>query len=338
MFGRKTACILAFSIRATGMVIYGFSHSFWEFVIAEVIAGIGLTFENGALQAWAIDRLKHSGGHDTIEAIYQRKAQLKLMGAIVGSMCGAIVGTANLAWPWFCGAGVLFLTSIATAILMREEYFEKKRYSFTQGLHAFRTAISDGLQFGLKSPAIQFLFIANAAFLFAVQAPNMFWQLYFKPYISVHAHYQYGLIHACALGGMFLGTSIAAKIVKRFGSERKAILASFGFVGIWLAVAGALPIFAICFPAFILHEIGRGLFDPIKDKYLNPRIPSESRATLDSLQSTTRHIGSVAGLFVSGIVAARFSDGASWILSGVILIIVTSVLALRMRMDTSGTS
>lgn len=337
VFGRKTACILAFTIRATGMVIYGFSHSFWAFVLAEVIAGIGMTFENGALQAWAIDRLKHSDGEDTINVIYRRKAQLKLTGAIVGSMCGAVVGMAGLALPWFCGAGVLYAASIATVVLMREEYFEKKRYSFAEGLQAFRTTISNGLQFGFKSPVIQFLFIANAAFLFAVQAPNMFWQLYYKPFIAPHAHYQYGLIHGCALAGMFIGTMFAARVAARLGCEKKALLASFAFIGIWLAVAGALPIFAISFPAFILHEIGRGMFDPIKDKYLNDNIPSENRATLDSLQSTTRHIGSVAGLFVSGIVGTFISDGAAWIMSGAILIACAIVLSMRIR-TTSGTS
>ncbi|MEK7648524.1 MAG: MFS transporter [Patescibacteria group bacterium] len=337
VFGRKTACVLAFSIRATGMVIYGFSHSFWAFVLAEVIAGIGLTFENGALQAWAVDRLKHSGGHDAIDVIYQRKAQMKLLGAMAGGICGSLVSMHGLSLPWFWGAGILYCTSILVFVVMKEEYFEPKKYSWTDGFKAFRNTIVEGLHFGLKSPVIQFLFIANAVFLFATQAPNMFWQLYFKP--AIHAQYQYGFIHFTALAAMFAGSTYAFRIAKWIGCEQRAILVSFVFTGIWLGLAGLIPLIGISLPAFILHELGRGLFDPIKDKYLNANIPSEKRATLDSLQSTTRHIGSITGLLVSGIIATTMSDGASWMISGIVLIVGGLAVYVRIRVrETNGTS
>jgi len=337
VFGRKNACILAFAIRATGMVIYGFSHSFWAFVFAEVISGIGLTFENGALQAWAVDRVKHSGGEETLEGIYKRKAQMKLLGAITGSMSGAAISTHGLVLPWFCGAAVLYLASILIAIVMREEYFEKKNYSFESGIRSFAQTISGGLRFGMKSSVIQFLFIANAVFMFAVQAPNMFWQLYFKPHIQSQVYF--GIIHTLALTAMFVGTSYSTKIAAKIGCERKCILASFVFTGVWLGISGLIPFFVISLPAFLLHELGRGLFDPIKDNYLNKNIPSSQRATLDSLQSTARHVGSVSGLLASGMIATSVSDGMSWVVSGAVLILGGIVLYTRIYIrENNGTS
>lgn len=333
VFGRKNACILAFAIRATGMVIYGFSHSFWAFVFAEVISGIGLTFENGALQAWAVDRLKHWDGEHAIERIYRRKAQWKLLGAISGSIIGAAISTYGLALPWFFGAGVLYFVSIFIAVGMQEEYFKKKSYSFTGKCIAFKQAISDGVRFGMKSSVIQFLFIANAVFMFAVQAPNMFWQLYFRPHVPSQVHL--GIIHAVALAAMFAGATYSMKIAAKIGCERRTILLSFVITGIWLGISGLFPIFAVALPAFILHEFSRGIFDPVKDNYLNKHIPSESRATLDSLQSTTRHIGAVAGLLISGLLAASTSDGTSWVVSGAVLACGAIALAMRMKSNTT---
>ena len=337
VFGRKRACVMAFAIRAAGMVVYGFSYSFWAFVLAEVISGIGLTFENGALQAWAIDRLKHFEGEDTVLLLYERKAQFKLLGVICGGLSGAYIGRHDLTLPWFCGAGILVLTSILTLCIMREEYFEAKKYSFINGVKAFSSTISEGLHFGMKSSAIQFLFAVNAVLMFATQAPNMFWQLYFKPHASSQIHL--GIIHVCMMTAMFVGATYGLRFATKVGCDRRAILVSLLFVGFLLAIAGAVPFFILSLPAFMLHEIGRGMFEPIKDKYLNANIPSEMRATLDSLQSTTRYIGAALGLLVSGLIATRMSDGASWVVSGAILALGATVLYLRLRLrTTNGTS
>lgn len=328
VFGRKRACILAFIVRACGMIIYGWSHSFWAFVIAEIVCAVGLTFENGALQAWAVDRLNHCGGKHTVDMLYRRKAQLKLTGVIVGGLCGAFISNNSLALPWFYGAAVLLVTSCIAWVCMREEYFAATSYSFKGGVRALLQTMHYGLSIGIVNPAIQFLCITNLLFFFAVQAPNMFWQLYFKPHVT--SQMQYGYIHMGALLAMVIGSTYALNIAARVGSERKTILFSLAYIGVWLAFAGVASSAFVSIPAFMLHEIGRGLYDPIKDKYLNAHIPGEQRATLDSFQSMTRHIGSVAGLFVSGIIATCTTDGISWIVSGIVLVIGAMAIYWRM--------
>ncbi len=137
-----------------------------------------------------------------------------------------------------------------------------------------------------------------------------------------------------ALSAMFIGSTFAARIATKVGCERRAILGAFMFIGLWLAVSGMVPIFAISLPAFMLHEVGRGIFDPVKDKYLNAHIPSDKRATLDSLQSTTRHMGSITGLLASGLIATHYSDGISWCIAGAVLIIGAILLNMRINMRT----
>lgn len=328
VFGRKRACIIAFFVRACGMIIYGLSHSFWAFVIAEIICAVGLTFENGALQAWAIDRLNHYEGGHTVDMLYRRKAQLKLAGVIMGGLCGAYISSSGLALPWFYGATVLLGTSIMVYACMREEYFSSTSYSVKNGVRILVQTMHHGLMTGMANPTIQFLCITNLLFFFAVQAPNMFWQLYFKPHVT--SQMQYGYIHMGALLAMVIGSTYALNIATKVGSERKTILYSFAYIGVWLAFAGMASSAFVSIPAFMMHEIGRGLYDPIKDKYLNANISSEQRATLDSFQSMTRHVGSVAGLFVSGIIASCMTDGISWIASGIVLIIGAMAMYWRM--------
>jgi len=51
IFGRKTSFVLACGLMGLSMFVYGASHTFVGFIIAEVIGGIAATFKSGAFQA-----------------------------------------------------------------------------------------------------------------------------------------------------------------------------------------------------------------------------------------------------------------------------------------------
>jgi MFS family permease len=51
IFGRKSSFVLACALMSASMFVYGSSHTFVGFIIAEILAAIGGTFRSGAFQA-----------------------------------------------------------------------------------------------------------------------------------------------------------------------------------------------------------------------------------------------------------------------------------------------
>src|SRR6185369_4258736 len=59
IFGRKTSFVAACGMLCASMFVYGSSHTFFGFVLAEMLGAVGTTFRSGAFQAWLVDSLKH---------------------------------------------------------------------------------------------------------------------------------------------------------------------------------------------------------------------------------------------------------------------------------------
>lgn len=70
LVGRKHSFLISNLIMAAGLMIYFFSHNFWMFIAAEMIAGIGMTFRSGALEAWVVDAVAESGADISNERIF----------------------------------------------------------------------------------------------------------------------------------------------------------------------------------------------------------------------------------------------------------------------------
>ena len=82
-------------------------------------------------------------------------------------------------------------------------------------------------------------------------------------------------------------------------------------------MGGAIPTVAF----FLLHEAGRGMLTPLKQSYLNKRIPSTQRATILSFESMILKAGSFVGLGLSGYWAKSFGIPITWFASGCLLAI-----------------
>ena len=127
IFGRKASYVLSWFILALSMFIYAASSSFAGFIVAEIVAAIGRTFSNGAFDAWLKDKLDYHGCEkDKLRAIFSRKTQTgsncrRCQRINWGLYCQNKSGTALVVWGNF-----LSNRGVLAAIIMKEEYFEKK--------------------------------------------------------------------------------------------------------------------------------------------------------------------------------------------------------------------
>ena len=317
IFGRKTSFVLACGLMCVSMFIYGYSHTFWGFVIAEVVAAVGSTFKSGAFQAWMVDSLKHHGYEGSCTQIFARERLIRQIGGGIGAVMGSYLMVVDQSLPWFFGASVLGITTIVAWTTMEEEYFVKIAFSWGKGWAAMKNVAVSSIRYGMDHKAVRFVLIITAIQIFAVQALNMYWQPFFKGQGLEDKHL--GFMFVAMMCMLAIGAFIASKLNSQ-ENERRIIIKTQIMVGIIIVAAALVPGLPFIAVLFLLHEVPRGCWSPMIDGYLQHRIPSHERATITSFCSIAPHIGGVVGLIVSGVIAQFYGIATAWIFSGIVLV------------------
>ncbi|MBP6885827.1 MAG: MFS transporter [Candidatus Pacebacteria bacterium] len=325
VFGRKRSYVLSCALVAAGMVTYGCATSFWGYVAAEVIIGIGLTFASGAFRAWLVDRLHHQGYRDSLTDIFAREEQMAGGIGILAPILGVYLATFGVALPWHAGGIMMAIASILAARYMREEdEFVKTTVSLRGGYLRMRDIAVQSAQYSRTNTAVRFILAMSILQTFAVQALNMQWQPFFRS-LTVSTT-SLGYIFASMSIALMVGSGYARRFLRFFGSERTALLAAQALTGISILATVATSTFGIVLAAFLMHEIGRGIINPLRDVYLNDNIPPQERATIISFAALASHIGGMAGLLASGVIANYTTITTAWNVSGVMMVCSALIL------------
>lgn len=324
VFGRRVSYICSCLLYGTGMLVYSQSDIFWEFAAAEILCAIGLTLASGAFEAWLVDNMRHHGFEGDLNPVFSRGDQLKHGAALMGAVAGGALGDISLALPWGVGSILLFVAAAIAYLTMREDYFERKAVTMRSGWEALRMTVHASVEYGYRNQNVRFIMLMVLGLSFSVMAANMQWQPHFKTWLTTPS--SLGLLFAGMGFSLMLGARIAPNLLKRVTNERKALITCHALVGIGIVGTVAFGWFGASLAFFLLHEIGRGMFMPIKTAYLHDNIPSRERATIGSFESIAQHVGGTAGLLVSGAVAQWGSISHAWTLSGLTLLALAALL------------
>jgi MFS family permease len=316
-FGRHHSITISCFLLMISFLIYYFSGSFWLFILAEVIGAIGHTFVSGAAEAWLVDSLKAQDEFHLKEKVFRQELVSKAIGVMSGCVFGAWLGGINLSWPWLATAFFMFLAGIFSFIFIKEKYIKETTVRSKNGLNK---QINEAWHYGVKNRDLLYVMSFGALIALSVQALNMQWTLVFKD--------SYGF-SSLSLGYLFVSISVAVAIggklsngLKRwFKDEKLVLIIPQLLTAIAIIISSRVTGLVFITSAFLLHELGRGMFNPIKQNYMNNRIESEKRATLLSLESMFTKLGAFVGLIASGFLANSFSIAWTWLFSGVVLLI-----------------
>jgi MFS family permease len=328
IFGRKKAFVLACLFRALSEFTYGLSHTIGGFIISEIIAAVGFTFMNGALKAWLVDSLIHKGLESPDSRIFGSVKSITQITGIVFAIIGSYIGGYSMTLSWFLGGSTLVIAALVAQCIITEEYFVPKVFSWKKGACEMKRIAVSSIRYGTTDPAVRFILIITFIQIFSVQALNMYWQPFFGSHGVEKIHYGYifgGMMAMLALGAYL------ASVVHMTGSEKSLIIKSQVCVGVVILLVTVLTDLPLLVTFFLLHEVGRGYWEPMKDSYLHKRIPSHERATIDSFCSIAPHIGGTLGLLASGVIAQLGGITFSWVVSGSVLIVGALVVARNSR-------
>ncbi len=315
-FGRKKSVIIGLSIYAFSFLVYFFASSFWYFLIAEILGALAATCVSGALESLAVDEIYEKGAQHDADALF-RKAEIRNIGVLIGVIIGSYLGQFNLALPWILSSITFAFLAVLTNFLFKEQrntVITEKDVTSTR----IKQIAKDSVIYGLKNRRLM-LGVSFAAILaFSFQAVNMYWPIVFKENFDLPVKYM-GFIFA----GVVLSTYGASQLSKwwqsRISCEKKAIFFSqiftlLGLIGCYFFLD--LSSFLVF---FLLHEAGRGLFNPLYRSYVNKSIDDKNRATVLSFESMIVKGGAGLGLIVSGFLADSLGILNTWLIVSLIL-------------------
>ncbi len=325
VFGRKSSYVVSCFLWSLGMFTYSISNSFWGFALAESISAVAATFSSGAFQAWLVDKLKHHGYTGEFSHVFAKEQQIAQGVGIVGAIIGAAIGDKSLMLPWVIGGVIILITGITALVWMKEEYFVRQKLSFSGGVRSMKEITVKSVHYGFRNKVIRFILVIGAIQFVAVQAPNMQWQPYFKPFLKTQ--FGLGLLWSGMALGLMLGAYLGPRFLEKIKNEKKSLLITQILVGVGIAGSTVWKLSPVAVTVFLLHEVARGMFKPLKDAYLHDNIPSRERATIISFESIAHHGGGMIGLLLSGMSAEYVGIRPTWIISGVALIVSALLVA-----------
>ncbi len=341
MYGRKRSVMCSFFFFTIGLFWYGMSDTMSEFMIAESFIALGVTFSNGALQAWFVDTMKELGFRNDDDTpnmptwLFGVEYTVMNICGIAAGFVGGMLADQHSAYPWFAGAGTMFLGALAVFFMMKEQRQGNARHNARESFYLVKERFVSGWHHVRTNSVLKFLFIVGMVNMFVLQVPNMQWQPFFTPLFSTNT--SRGLLFTGMMIFLVAGSVVSMFVSKKIVNHRTVILYSQLSYGVCIA---CVPISAVIFGSygmimavgvFLLHEIGRGFWIPVRDCYMHHAIPSSQRATLVSVTSVFQHAGGLCGLVLFGFFSDIFSMHIVWMSVGSILAMNSIVLLLRPR-------
>jgi len=320
LWGRKNTLVFGTICGAVGYLIYSFTSTFWGFLIAELILGIGESFVSGADSAMLYDSLAHLR---STKKYLKFEGQITAVGSfsetIASSIGGSLAIATGLRAPFIAQAIVAAIgIPAAMTLLEPDRKMISEKASMRHVFTIFRKSLFQDMRL---SSALILSSIAGCATL------TMAWtaQLLF-----VHHHLSEG--HTTLI---WVSLNFCVALISLFAAHINGIL---GSRTVFWAIIIALPCayltiplqysFGVILGILFIFYIIRGLATPILKEQVNTRCSSDVRATVLSIRSLLiRLIFSLAGPAIGWIAVLRNFNYA--LLSyGVILAIALSCSAL----------
>jgi MFS family permease len=330
--GRRRSFIVGCSLRTLAFIVYFCAWHYPMFLLGEFIDGIGTTFCNGSIDAWAVDELDAAGWTGAKDQLFQRVSQLMGLGFLTSAMIGAYVADWNIAWPWMLGGAGYLINAVVVSRLMSDSPHRKVVPEWARMPALIGARVAGGLRAGVKMRAVLLLCVANAI-MFAAWAPYWLeWPQFFNQQYGVGV-WIVGWIYALFTFSRMLGSELMIRTAGSHEGRASRLCVLTVMLAILMYAGGSTGHRNILSLIVLsLLNVAMGALLPFAQSWINEEIHADQRATLLSFRSTFETLGGSLGLLVAGVIADRAGFQAAWRFAGVLtLAALPCYLALRLR-------
>jgi len=317
IYSRRLSTIIGYFLIGLGFMLEGAFPLFGTILLAQVVWGLGATFQSGAEEAWLADEI----GEESLANAYLRGSQFGQVGTLFGIIISVGLGRIALNLPILVGGFLIVCLAVALALFMPEDGFNPtpmpERNTFQKMVATFRNGIrlirgqklltiilAIALIYGLSSEGLDRLceahFLANFEFPTVGQLDTVTW---------------FGIIN---LVQMFLVIGATEIIRRRVRVEDQLVavrtlifintIIVLGLVAFGIVQNFALAVAAI-WAVFVFRRTGAPLFSA----WLNKNLESGVRATVISTRGQLDALGQLIGGPIIGFVALQFGLRAAMV-------------------------
>jgi MFS family permease len=335
--GRRASYLISIALITVSTLLYlAAAKLAWGlagFAAAGTLLAFGWTFQSGAVEAWLVDALDHTGWEGPKSSVFARGGIAAEVAMLTGTMLGGLLGQTDLAWPFIARAAVLVVTFTFVAVALHDAGFVRRELKWSTVLPEMRRIMQSGVRHGWRNRVVRPLMFEN------LLAGSFFMYGFYslQPYLLelLGRRLVWAAAAVTAVGSLagILGNSLAPRITRGVRKRSRparvmmamVVLAAAGTVGAGLIgvlapeARGAAPVAALTVAWFVI-SFGNGVLGPVRQTFLNEHIPSSERATVLSLDAMFGEGGAVVGQPVLGWLSQSASFPVAWLVGGIALL------------------
>ncbi|HOX10786.1 MAG TPA: MFS transporter [Candidatus Moranbacteria bacterium] len=320
--GRKASILIGGIMATVGYVIYSMSYSFWGFLCAEAVLGVGLSFVSGADNAMLYDTLMERDAESEYKKFQGKNDSIGKVSEGITSFIGGFLALVSLRFPLYWDAGLAFLM-VPLALTLTEPKIHKtenKESVFVQMWKLLKFSLNDHKE--LKW-LIFYSAIVSASTLTMVWFIQVYWVATNVPLTL------FGVLWAVLQFSAAFFSWHAHRIEKYLGRKKSLLLLIvFPVVGYFI-LSTSLFIWLNIF--MLLFYVTVGINNPVISDYINGLVSSDVRASILSVKNLIGRLAfSVIGPFV-GWINDAISLQAALAVSGLIFLLSGAIALLFMR-------
>jgi len=335
--GRRVSYLLAVGIILVSTLLYvGFGlmgYGLWPFAAASALLGIGYTFYTGAVDAWMVDALHSVGYEGRLEPIFARYGVMFGIFMLIGTTLGGLLGQIDLWIPYVARAVVLVPAFLLGLLVMRDLGFKGRPLTLGSFGGETRRIAAEGVTYGLRDKVVRFIMFSSLVqgvfFMYGFYS----WQKYFLDLLGRDLVWVTGVIAALVGLTQIFGNLLVGRITARVPDRGLILMVCSGVTTLAVIGAALVQQFWIAVPLYLVSTMAFGISMPVKQGWLNSRIPSQQRATIISLDALFGDGGSTVGQVGLGYLSQAVSIPVAWLVGGVIQGASVPLLAVARRAE-----
>jgi MFS family permease len=320
-FGKRKSLILGTFSFALASFYYAFGFKFWQFVISEIMAALGMAFVSGADSAFIHETLKSIGRELDYKKVEGRTQGFRQIAHTLGSLIGGFIGSFSLAFT-------LIATGIASLVASVIGYFfaRTKEKLPREEKTEYLKIIKESLIIIKNNRRLLWLTLFFAAFNSLVWTVNWFSQPYLQM-LKVPVVY-FGVIFAA----FSVVTAIGSALVYRFEkvTRGRPFLVMSLIASISMLLLGLMPRLYV-FPLWSLFMTFAVMNRTLVSDQVLALVPSERAATILSFQNLLRRFIYAGFGPILGITADKFGILIALQLNAVVLFLTLGLLRFSRR-------
>jgi MFS family permease len=322
VFGRKKTLISGSLLVTTGCFFYCIGSKFAIFALGELLWATGAAIISGADDALLYDTLKQKRAEDQYKKVIGNIWSLIFLFEGAGSILGGFLATISFRIPIYA-TFISFLTAVIIAFTFQEpEVYTREseaRFMFKQ--------MKESVSYTIKKKILSLLILYASVNYILYAIGFYFYQPYMKAVgINISLFGVIYLVYNCMSA---LGSKYASEIEGKIGTINTILLTSILRYVPFILMATFMSTYSVV----LLFSVGLsvGLAGPLFSFYINKHTPSEKRATIISIAAMSRTIGFSLLSPLFGWLADLYSFYFSIFLSGILLLVITTILQVYMR-------